>query len=204
MTLQDLDVELRRFSRSVDQRADYLAIIEAELQAHQVRQALLPNSKPLADGFVGSGFGWRTDPFTGKMARHEGMDFAAPPGTPIHAAAGGVVLLAEFHPEYGNVVEIDHGNQLMTRYAHALRVSVRPGDLVKRGQKIAEVGSTGRSTGPHLHFEVHSKRVAQNPSRFLSAPGQPAQGAGGWRRQGRPPGPCGRGERPQLRGCSAL
>ncbi len=121
MTLQDLDVELQRFSRSVDQRADYLAIIEAELQSHQVREALLPNSKPLADGFVGSGFGWRTDPFTGRMARHEGIDFAAPPGTPIHAAAGGVVLLAEFHPEYGNVVEIDHGNQLMTRYAHALR-----------------------------------------------------------------------------------
>lgn len=170
MTLQDLDVELQRFSRSVDQRADYLAIIEAELQAHQVREALLPNSKPLADGFVGSGFGWRTDPFTGRMARHEGIDFAAPPGTPIHAAAGGVVLLAEFHPEYGNVVEIDHGSQLMTRYAHALRLGVRPGDLVRRGQKIAEVGSTGRSTGPHLHFEVHSKGIAQNPSRFLSRP----------------------------------
>jgi len=105
------------------------------------------------------------------MARHEGMDFAAPPGTPIHAAAGGVVLVAEFHPEYGNVVEIDHGNQLMTRYAHASRFNVRPGDLVKRGQKIAEVGSTGRSTGPHLHFEVHSRGVAQNPSRFLAAPG---------------------------------
>jgi murein DD-endopeptidase MepM/ murein hydrolase activator NlpD len=170
MTLQDLDVELQRFSRSVDQRADYLSIIEAELQAHQVREALLPNSKPLADGFVGSGFGWRTDPFTGKMARHEGIDFAAPPGTPVHAAAGGVVLLAEFHPEYGNVIEIDHGGQLMTRYAHALRLGVRPGDLVKRGQKIAEVGSTGRSTGPHLHFEVHSKGIAQNPSRFLSSP----------------------------------
>jgi murein DD-endopeptidase MepM/ murein hydrolase activator NlpD len=170
MTLQDLDVELQRFSRSVDQRADYLAIIEAELQAHQVREALLPNSKPLADGFVGSGFGWRTDPFTGRMARHEGIDFAAPPGTPVHAAAGGVVVLAEFHPEYGNVVEIDHGGQLMTRYAHALRLGVRPGDLVKRGQKIAEVGSTGRSTGPHLHFEVHSRGIAQNPSRFLSRP----------------------------------
>jgi murein DD-endopeptidase MepM/ murein hydrolase activator NlpD len=171
MTLQDLDAELQRFSRSVEQRADYMTIIEAEVMSQQVRQALLPNSKPVADGFVGSGFGWRTDPFTGQMTRHEGIDFAAPLGTPIHAAAGGVVLLAEFHPEYGNVVEIDHGNQLTTRYAHAARFSVRPGDLVKRGQKIAEVGSTGRSTGPHLHFEVHSKGVAQNPSRFLLAPG---------------------------------
>jgi murein DD-endopeptidase MepM/ murein hydrolase activator NlpD len=131
----------------------------------------------VADGFVGSGFGWRTDPFTGHMARHEGIDFAAPPGTPIHAAAGGVVLSAEFHPEYGNVVEIDHGNQLTTRYAHALRMLVRPGDLVKRGQKIAEVGNTGRSTGPHLHFEVHSQGVAQNPAKFLAAPGNPLQTA---------------------------
>jgi murein DD-endopeptidase MepM/ murein hydrolase activator NlpD len=171
MTLQDLDVELQRFSRSVEQRADYMTIIEAEVMSQQVRQALLPNSKPVADGFIGSGFGWRTDPFTGQMTRHEGIDFAAPSGTPIHAAAGGVVVVAEFHPEYGNVVEIDHGNQLMTRYAHASRVGVRPGDLVKRGQKIAEVGSTGRSTGPHLHFEVHSKGVAQNPSWFLLAPG---------------------------------
>lgn len=180
MTLQDLDVELQRFARSVEQRADYLAVIEAELQSQQVRQALLPNSKPVADGFVGSGFGWRTDPFTGQMARHEGIDFAAPPGTPIHAAAGGVVVLAEHHPVWGNVVEIDHGDQLMTRYAHAQRVVVRPGDLVKRGQKIAEVGSSGRSTGPHLHFEVHSQGIAQNPARFLSAPGNGllAQAAG--------------------------
>lgn len=173
MSLQDLDVELQRFRRSVEQRADYMTVLEAELQSAQVRQALLPNSKPVADGFVGSGFGWRTDPFTGQMARHEGIDFAAPVGTPIHAAAGGVVLRADFHPEYGNVVEIDHGNQLMTRYAHASRTHVRPGDLVKRGQKIAEVGSTGRSTGPHLHFEVHARGVAQNPSRFLSTPGNP-------------------------------
>lgn len=173
MTLQDLDGELQRFSRSVEQRADYLTIIEAEVMSQQVRQALLPNSKPVADGFVGSGFGWRTDPFTGQMTKHEGIDFAAPPGTPIHAAAGGVVVLAERHPEYGNVVEIDHGNQLMTRYAHALRIAVRPGDLVKRGQKIAEVGSTGRSTGPHLHFEVLLRGVAQNPSRFLLSPGSP-------------------------------
>jgi len=173
MTLQDLDVELQRFARGVDQRADYLTVIEAELQSQQVRQALLPNSKPVADGFIGSGFGWRTDPFTGQIARHEGIDFAAPPGTPIHAAAGGVVLVAEHHPVWGNVVEIDHGDQLMTRYAHALRIVVRPGDLVKRGQKIAEVGSSGRSTGPHLHFEVHSRGIAQNPARFVSAPGNP-------------------------------
>jgi murein DD-endopeptidase MepM/ murein hydrolase activator NlpD len=170
MTLQDLDVELQRFTKSVEQRADFMDVIEGEVQSQQVRQALLPNSKPVSDGFIGSGFGWRSDPFTGEMVRHEGIDFAAPPGTAIHAAAGGVVLAAEFRPDWGNVVEIDHGNGLMTRYAHASRLLVRPGDLIRRGQKIAEVGTTGRSTGPHLHFEVHLKGVAQNPSKFLSAP----------------------------------
>jgi murein DD-endopeptidase MepM/ murein hydrolase activator NlpD len=173
MTLQDLDAELQRLAESVDQRADYLSVIEAELQSQQVRQALLPQSKPLADGYVGSGFGWRTDPFTGSMARHEGIDFAAAPGTPIHAAAGGVVVVSESHPVYGNVVEVDHGNALMTRYAHASKLHVKPGDIVKRGQKLAEVGSTGRSTGPHLHFEVHHKGVAQNPAKFLFAAGSP-------------------------------
>jgi murein DD-endopeptidase MepM/ murein hydrolase activator NlpD len=107
------------------------------------------------------------------MTRHEGIDFAAMPGTPIHAAAGGVVVVSELHPIWGNVVEVDHGNALMTRYAHASKLHVKPGDIVKRGQKLAEVGSTGRSTGPHLHFEVHLKGVAQNPAKFLFAASSP-------------------------------
>ena len=83
------------------------------------------------------------------------------------AAAGGVVVTSELHPQYGNLVEIDHGNGLSTRYAHASRVFVKAGQVIKRGQKIAEVGTTGRTTGPHLHFEVRYQGVAQNPSRFL-------------------------------------
>ena len=175
MTLRDLNVELKQLSHSVDQRADYLSVIEAELLAQQVRQALLPHSKPVSDGFIGSGFGWRSDPFSGEMSHHSGIDFAAPSGTPIHAAAGGVVVLAEYHHVWGNVVEVEHGNSMLTRYAHASRLNVAPGDLVKRGQKLAEVGSTGRSTGPHLHFEVHQKGVAQNPARFLFAKYSPLQ-----------------------------
>lgn len=171
MTLDDLDVEVQSLVRSVDQRADYLSVLEAELASREVRQALLPHSRPVADGFIGSGFGWRSDPFNGQMTRHEGIDFAAPTGTPIHAAAGGVVVAAQYHPVWGNFVEVDHGNALMTRYAHASRLHVRLGDLVKRGQKLAEVGSTGRSTGPHLHFEVHHRGIAQNPSKFLLARG---------------------------------
>ena len=171
MDFSDLDTELAGLTRSVEQRSDYLSVVEAELRSQQVRKALLPGSQPLADGYIGSGFGWRTDPFTAEMTRHDGIDFAAPIGTPIHAAAGGVVLLAEAHPVWGKVVEIDHGNDLSTRYAHASKLIVAAGDLVKRGQKIAEVGTTGRSTGPHLHFEVHNKGVAQNPSKFLFAEG---------------------------------
>lgn len=175
MSFTDLDSELQGLTRGVEQRADYLAVVEAELRSQQVRKALLPGSQPVADGYIGSGFGWRTDPFTREMTRHDGVDFAAPQGTPIHAAAGGVVVVAELHPVWGKVVEIDHGNQLMTRYAHASRLTVVAGELVKRGHKIAEVGSTGRSTGPHLHFEVHSKGVAQNPAKFLFADGSPLQ-----------------------------
>jgi murein DD-endopeptidase MepM/ murein hydrolase activator NlpD len=100
---------------------------------------------------------------------HTGLDFPADTGTPILAAAGGVVVVQEVHPAYGNMVEIDHGNDLITRYAHSSRVLVKKGDIVKRGQKIAEVGSTGRSTGPHLHFEVWVSGVVQDPRRFLDA-----------------------------------
>ena len=175
MTLRDLNLELKHLSHGVDQRADYLSVIEAELLAQQVRQALLPHSKPVSDGFIGSGFGWRSDPFSGELSHHSGIDFAAPSGTPIHAAAGGVVVLAEYHHVWGNVVEVEHGNSMLTRYAHASRLNVAPGDIVKRGQKLAEVGSTGRSTGPHLHFEVHHKGVAQNPAKFLFAKDSPLQ-----------------------------
>jgi murein DD-endopeptidase MepM/ murein hydrolase activator NlpD len=177
MTLRDVDVELQRLVQSVDQRADFMAVLEGEMASREVRRALLPQSRPVADGFIGSGFGWRNDPFTGQMARHEGIDFAAPAGTPIHAAAGGVVIAARYHPIWGNYVEIDHGNALMTRYAHASRLHVKLGDIAKRGQKLAEVGSTGRSTGPHLHFEVHHRGIAQNPSKFLLGRDSPLQAA---------------------------
>lgn len=168
MTLEELDQEMQRISRGVGVRADFMDVIESELIAVQVRRALLPQNTPVAEGFVGSGFGMRTDPFTGQLAMHAGVDFAAPVGTPIFAAAGGVVTNAESHPVFGNVVEVDHGNDLSTLYAHASRILVKPGEIVRKGQKIAEVGSTGRSTGPHLHFEVHVRGQPQNPARFLA------------------------------------
>jgi murein DD-endopeptidase MepM/ murein hydrolase activator NlpD len=169
LTIEELKNEMDRIARDVSSRQDYLDVIESELMAAQVRRALLPQNTPVSEGFVGSGYGMRTDPFTGQLAMHAGVDFAAPLGTPIFAAAGGVVASAENHPVYGLTVKVDHGNDLETLYAHASKIVVKPGDIVKRGQKIAEVGSSGRSTGPHLHFEVHVRGQAQNPSKFLFA-----------------------------------
>lgn len=168
LTIDELDHELQRVSKDVGARADYMDVIESELMSAQVRRALLPQNAPISEGFVGSGFGNRVDPFTGQVSMHAGVDFAAPVGTPIFAAAGGVVVAAETHPMFGNMVEVDHGNQMSTLYAHASKLLVKQGEIVKKGQQIAAVGSTGRSTGPHLHFEVHVNGQPQNPARFLA------------------------------------
>lgn len=168
LSVDDLAKEIDKVGSHLDGRSDALNLIESELMNQRVRSKLLPTSQPV-EGFNGSGFGWRIDPFTGRSAMHNGIDFNAPAGTPIFAAAGGVVVASEMHPGFGNMVDVDHGNDLVTRYAHASKVFVKAGDIVKRGQKIAEVGSTGRSTGPHLHFEVHVRGVAQDPMKFLSA-----------------------------------
>jgi murein DD-endopeptidase MepM/ murein hydrolase activator NlpD len=116
-----------------------------------------------------SRMGMRNDPFTSQLARHDGIDLGAVPGTPILAAASGTVARALRHPQYGLMVDIDHGNGYMTRYAHASELLVKSGESVKRGTPIAKVGSTGRSTGPHLHFEIHHKGAVRDPEAFISA-----------------------------------
>ncbi|MBB5193209.1 murein DD-endopeptidase MepM/ murein hydrolase activator NlpD [Silvimonas terrae] len=128
----------------------------------------LPTLAPLTSGLQSSSFGWRIDPFNGHQAFHEGLDFVGAVGTPIKAAGAGTVVYAGFHPQYGNMVEIDHGNNLTSRYAHASKLLVKVGDHVEAGQVVSEIGSTGRSTGPHLHFEIRYRGVAQNPLRFLA------------------------------------
>jgi len=132
-----------------------------------VNKKLLPTMLPVNAHFNASGFGMRIDPITGQQAMHEGIDFIADTGTAVVAAAGGVVQFAGYHPQYGHVVDIDHGNDLITRYAHLSRMLVDEGAIVNRGRKIGEIGSSGRSTGPHLHFEVRFKGAPQNPARFL-------------------------------------
>lgn len=169
LSMEELQATLDDLDHLTDQRADLMAVMESRLFDQKIRSMMVPTSRPLAQGNVGSRFGWRIDPFTGRSALHTGLDFQALHGTPILAAAGGVVVTQMLHPEYGNMVEIDHGNDVITRYAHASKTFVKKGDLIKRGQKIAEVGTTGRSTGAHLHFEVWVQGVAQDPQKFLAA-----------------------------------
>ncbi|MHB8950104.1 MAG: M23 family metallopeptidase [Rhodoferax sp.] len=169
LSMQELQVTLDDLARLTDQRTDLLTVLESRLFEQKVRNMMVPTQPPVVSAMVGSAFGWRLDPLTGRTALHTGLDFPAMSGTPIVAAAGGVVVMQEFHPDYGNMIEIDHGNDLISRYAHASKTWVKKGDLVKRGQKIAEVGSTGRSTGAHLHFEVWVLGIPQDPQKFLTA-----------------------------------
>jgi len=174
LSLADFSEKLTVLSRQVENRNDMLGVLEAQLFEQAVKKKLMPTMMPVAAPYNASGFGRRVDPFTGQWAMHEGIDFLADLGSPVVAAAGGVVVFAGLHPQYGYMVDIDHGNDLVTRYAHCSKLLVREGDVVHRGRKIAESGSTGRSTGPHLHFEVRFRGVAQNPAKFLVSKTQPA------------------------------
>jgi murein DD-endopeptidase MepM/ murein hydrolase activator NlpD len=167
LSVEDFGSLLSELSHAVDQRTDQLTVLEALLVSNSANKQFLPTHAPVDGGWLSSSFGWRIDPFTGQKGFHEGLDFPAERGTPIAAAASGKVIYAGVYPQYGKMVEIDHGNGLVTRYAHASRLFVKEGDLVVRGQKVAAVGSTGRATGPHLHFEVRLNGVPQNPARFL-------------------------------------
>jgi murein DD-endopeptidase MepM/ murein hydrolase activator NlpD len=167
-SLAQLDAAVATLDARADQHGDVLTLVESRLLESRLLALMVPSSTPVV-GPIGSGFGFRTDPFSGQAALHTGLDFPVEAGSPIMAAAGGVVVHTDIHPAYGLQVEVDHGNGLATRYAHASKVLVKPGDLVRRGQKLAEVGTSGRSTGPHLHFEVLVQGVPQDPARFLAA-----------------------------------
>lgn len=163
----ELQREIDRLSRELDVRTDELALLESSFLEKRVKERLLPTTLPVKEAFLGSPFGHRSDPILGQRAMHEGIDFNAETGTPVVAAADGVVLSAGWQSDFGNMIEVEHGDGLTTRYAHLSRLNVKAGSLVKRGERIGAVGSTGRSTGSHLHFEVRMLGVAQNPAHFL-------------------------------------
>jgi murein DD-endopeptidase MepM/ murein hydrolase activator NlpD len=169
VTVEQLQAAMAELDQTTGSRVDWLTAVESRLFDQKMQRSLIPTQEPVLHARVGSPFGYRIDPITGHRALHTGLDFPADTGTPIYAAAGGVVIVQEFHHAYGNMIEVDHGNDLITRYAHTSKVFVKKGDIIKRGQKIAEVGSTGRSTGPHLHFEVWLAGVVQDPRPFLNA-----------------------------------
>ena len=154
---------------SLDPRFQRLGLSLARMNALERSLAGIPQVLPASLEFISSGFGYRADPFTGGAAFHAGLDFRGPIGAPIHAAAKGTVSFAGVKQGYGNVIEIDHGNGLMTRYAHMSRFAARVGQPVEAGAVIGAIGNTGRSTGPHLHFEVRIHDRPVNPRPFLEA-----------------------------------
>ena len=167
LTEEQLKQKIDELMMEVEHRDDRLGMLESLLVQQRMRKNTLPSGKPVGQGFHSSGYGWRVDPFSGKMAFHEGLDFMASMGSPIYAAATGIVKFASHTPDYGNLVKIDHGAGLETRYAHASSLLVKVGERVKKGQLIGKVGSTGRSTGAHLHFEVRLKGTTLNPRKYL-------------------------------------
>ena len=169
LTLTQFNDKVAMLSQQMENRSDQLGVLEAQLFEQVVKKKALPTMMPVRATTSASGFGYRIDPFTGQQAMHEGVDFITDIGTPVVAAAGGVVQFAGFHPQYGNMIDIDHGNDLVTRYAHLSKVLVKEGEVLQRGRHIADSGNSGRSTGPHLHFEVRFRGAPQNPKRFLLA-----------------------------------
>lgn len=167
-SLEQLQGRVSDLDAAIDFNTDLFTYYDARLQESRLTALLVPSAPPV-DGPVGSGFGFRIDPFNGRSALHTGLDFPAEVGTPILAAAGGMVVTKEWHAGYGHVLEIDHGNGLVTRYAHCSSIEVEVGALVKRGQLVAKVGNSGRSTGSHLHFEVLLEGSPQDPARFLGS-----------------------------------
>jgi murein DD-endopeptidase MepM/ murein hydrolase activator NlpD len=167
LSANELQREIDRLAAIVEQRSESLMAIESQLMERRIKTTLLPTIVPIQANHIGSTFGRRVDPIEGVGAMHEGIDFVSDPGTQVIASAGGVVIAAEYHPQYGNMIDIDHGNDFSSRYAHLSKLDVKPGQVIKRGQPIGLSGNTGRSTGPHLHFEVRFKGAAQNPARFL-------------------------------------
>ena len=174
-TAQSLGRELDSLAEQLSEQKDWFAMLDLVLTRREGVEASLPTYTPVNYPYLSSSFGWRRNPVTGRHSMHEGLDFAAPKGALIHAASGGVVTQARYVPGYGKLVEIDHGNGLVTRYAHASSIKIKRGDLVEKGQEIARVGSTGRSTGAHLHFEVRMAGHALDPTLFLAKQEAPNQ-----------------------------
>lgn len=151
----------------IKDRERQLSVLESLISTRNLSRQIVPDGRPVLQGWISSYFGQRTDPFTGRNVYHRGIDFAGPAGSQVVAVAAGVVTYAKERFGYGRTVEINHGNGLVTRYAHNQKLLVAVGDTIQKGQTVALIGSTGRSTGPHLHFEVLKRGRAIDPMTFV-------------------------------------
>jgi hypothetical protein len=164
----DLTAMLDDLTRQIKDRERQLSVLESMISTRNLSRQIVPGGRPVTQGWISSYFGHRADPFTGRKAFHRGVDFAGPAGAQVVAVASGVVTYTKERFGYGKTVEINHGNGYVTRYAHNQKVLVGIGETVKKGQPIALIGSTGRSTGPHLHFEVLKQGRAVDPMSFVA------------------------------------
>lgn len=164
----DLDNLVATLDAQLTSREEQLDVLEEVIMNRQLRKASKPRGRPIVKGWTSSYYGKRTDPFSGKLAMHKGMDFAGKEGSKIVAVANGVVTWAGDRYGYGHLVEINHGNGYSTRYGHNAELLVAVGDSVEKGQVISLMGSTGRSTGPHVHFEVLQKDRQVNPAKYVA------------------------------------
>ncbi|MEE7547110.1 peptidoglycan DD-metalloendopeptidase family protein, partial [Xanthomonas sp. Kuri4-1] len=167
MPVKDLKEDLGQLERQFSASGQQLNVMASLLFDHQLEQNSVPSRMPIRNTYITSGFGGRADPFSGGSANHKGIDFHASVGDPVMSVADGVVSYSGVRGGYGNVVEVDHGNGYVTRYAHNSRLTVKVGDLVRAGQQVARAGSSGRSTGAHVHFEVWKDGRVMNPRKFL-------------------------------------
>lgn len=167
MPVQSLKQDLGQLEQQFSASGQQLNVLASLMFDHQLEQNSVPSRMPIRNTYITSGFGGRADPFDGGSAFHKGVDFHANVGDPVMSVADGVVSYAGVRGGYGNVVEVDHGNGYVTRYAHNSRLVVKVGDLVRAGQRVAKAGSSGRSTGAHVHFEVWADGRVVNPRKFL-------------------------------------
>tara|TARA_R110002110_G_scaffold91264_2_gene237590 strand:- start:216120 stop:217049 length:930 start_codon:yes stop_codon:yes gene_type:complete len=165
--VQDLDSELGLFEARLNDRERQLEILESLLSDRKLKEQSWLSGRPIEKGWISSHYGQRTDPFSGKLAMHNGLDFAGKEGSNVIAAASGVVTWTGSKSGYGHLVEISHGDGYVTRYAHNKKNLVAPGDVVRKGQPIALMGSSGRSTGAHVHYEVYKHGRPVDPSSYV-------------------------------------
>jgi len=169
LQVPDFISALNGLSAQLDDRSKQLDVLETMLMTRNLQAEVMPTGRPVSRGWLSSYFGIRTDPFSGRRVHHSGVDFAGKLGSDVVAVAAGVVTYSAKRSGYGNLVEINHGNGYVTRYGHALKNLVSVGEAVKKGQVISKMGTTGRSTGPHVHFEVMVNGRAVNPKKYIHA-----------------------------------